>query len=695
MIKKRKIVGAVLSGVMALTATVSAFTATTTNAADDGTMRDITTMELVRDMGLGINLGNTLESCGDWIAQWGAGGFAAGTVSSYETAWGSPVITEKMIQGYASEGFGVVRVPVAWSNMMGDNYQINEDYMKRVHEIVKWVLDADMYAIINIHYDSGWLHNLPEDPDGCKERFKVMWEQICEDFKDYGDHLMFESQNEELGWSSIWNQWSGTQEQKEQSYKYVNEVNQIFVDTVRASSGNNDERHLLISGYITDVALTCDPLFQMPTDPANRCAVSVHYYTPSTFAILEEDADWGTCRTTWGTEEDMAELETNMNLLETTYIDKGIPVIIGEYGCPKNNKDADSVQLFLSSVASEAYERQICPVLWDITELHYDRSSYRLYDQELREIFNEISGFEYNADNVPETDPTEPTTAERTYEEVAVNYTTEDYGWVFDANDADAVKFTFSSQVGAGVSGCIGKWFDATQTWETIDWEGSIGDDGKFTAIVDLTDKFKTTGLQLQCFYHAIWDNTLGDSVEVPITLDDLKLVYYNEETTEPTEPTEPEVTTTIAQDPTEPTTTTTTMATTVTTVEETSATTTAKEVETTVTTEEETTASTTQATTVTTVTTKVEPTATTTGVIEDSSVEFGTVSLLGDVDGSGVVDIADLTTLAKHILNKSLFPLKDSTSSANSDVNADKVIDSSDTAKLSEFILEKITSLV
>ena len=95
--------------------------------AESQDMRDMTTMELTKDMGLGINLGNTLESFGDWIDQWGDG-----TVKSYETAWGSPEITQEMIEGYAKEGFGTLRVPVAWSNMMGDNYTINQQYIDRV-----------------------------------------------------------------------------------------------------------------------------------------------------------------------------------------------------------------------------------------------------------------------------------------------------------------------------------------------------------------------------------------------------------------------------------------------------------------------------------------------------------------------------------------------------------------------------------
>ena len=353
--------------------------------AKNNGMRNMTTMDLVRDMGIGINLGNTFEACGDWIAEW-----SDNNPSAYETAWGSPVITKEMIEGMADEGFGVVRVPVAWSNLMGDNYTISADYDARIHEIVDWVIDADMYCIINIHWDGGWVNTFPDNKDECMRRYETMWTQIADSFKDYDDHLMFESQNEELGWESVWNPWGGT-EGKAESYGLVNEINQKFVDVVRASGSNNPQRHLLISGYNTGIDRTCDPLFKMPEDPANRMAVSVHYYTPAGFAILEdEDASWAKARSTWGTEDDFKELYEQMDMMKTNYIDKGIPVIIGEYGCPTKGKEPDSVRLFLSSVCKAAYERQLCPVLWSTPGGHYNRDTCQIEDQELKLLFNEI-----------------------------------------------------------------------------------------------------------------------------------------------------------------------------------------------------------------------------------------------------------------------------------------------------------------
>lgn len=369
-------------------------------SGNNNEMRDISTMEIVQDMGIGINLGNTFESSGDWIAQWGDG-----TPNSYETAWGSPTVTKELIQGYADAGFGVVRVPVAWSNMMANDgsYKINPDYMSRVQQVVDWILDEDMYVILNLHWDGGWLEKLPEDHDNVMAKYSAIWEQVSAEFSMYGDHLMFEAQNEELGWGTLWNQWSGSTDGKAESYGYVNEVNQTFVNIVRNSGGNNPERHLLISGYNTDIKLTCDPLFKMPDDPAGRMALSVHYYTPAGFAILEEDADWGKASSTWGTEAEIAELERNMDSLKNTFTEKGIPVIIGEYGCPKKNKEPEFVRKFITSVCEASVSRNgICPVLWDITDLHYDRTSFKMTDEELGKQLLEIRD-KYFKKDTPDT----------------------------------------------------------------------------------------------------------------------------------------------------------------------------------------------------------------------------------------------------------------------------------------------------
>ncbi|WP_294401974.1 glycoside hydrolase family 5 protein [uncultured Ruminococcus sp.] len=342
-------------------------------------MRDISTTELVQDMGIGINLGNTFESCGDWIEQWGDG-----SVESYETAWGSPVITQEMIEGYAAEGFGVLRIPVAWSNLMAPDYTISPEYLKRVMQVTDWAMDTGMYVIVNIHYDGGWFADFSTQKDTCMQKYTRIWEQLSDAFQDYNDHLMLESLNEEGCWDDIWNRYSGDDSQKKEAYDLLLEINQTFVDTVRASGGNNAKRHLLIAGYATDIDLTCDELFRMPEDPEHRMAVSVHYYAPAGFAILEEDADWGKARPQWGSPREQRELAYNLDKMTKAFSAKGIPVIIGEYGCPKKNKAEDSVRLYLSSVCREASARGFCPILWDVTDSHYDRTTCKMTDPQLK-----------------------------------------------------------------------------------------------------------------------------------------------------------------------------------------------------------------------------------------------------------------------------------------------------------------------
>lgn len=197
--------------------------------------------------------------------------------------------------------------------------------------------------------------------------------------------------NEEGCFDDLWNHYSGSEDGKAEAYSIVNRINQKFVDLVRSSGGNNPERHLLIAGYATDVDMTCDEMFQMPEDSAGRCAVSVHYYTPSTFCILEEDADWGKAKTTWGSPRDQRILEKDMEKLQTRFLDNGIPVIIGEYGCSTGNKTEDAVRTFLTAVARAAYSRGMCPMLWDITGVFYDRSSCKMIDSQLEQELRDIA----------------------------------------------------------------------------------------------------------------------------------------------------------------------------------------------------------------------------------------------------------------------------------------------------------------
>ncbi len=367
----KKITSLLAAGALAA-GTVGAFPAFADEAKSPA---DMTTQEFVRDMGIGINLGNTFESCDT--------GRKYDTVERYETLWGSPVITEDMIKGYKEEGFGVLRIPVAWSNMMAEDYTIDKAYIDRVKEVTQWAVDADLYVIVNIHWDGGWLNNIPLNEEEGLKKYSSVWTQLSEAFKDFDEHLMFESLNEELGvWSDagLWNQYSGTEgELKEKSYDLGNRINQTFVDIVRASGGNNANRHLLIAGFNTNIDLTSDPLFKMPTDPANRCALSLHYYDPFNYTHGSGKS--------WGSANDYKLLNDNMDKVKTNFIDKGIPVIMGEcgYGSAISEKDPTSAHEYLTAVCDAMYSRGICPVLWDTpwSANEQDNVIYNRYEQKL------------------------------------------------------------------------------------------------------------------------------------------------------------------------------------------------------------------------------------------------------------------------------------------------------------------------
>lgn len=354
------------------------------NSRDKNAMRDITTRQLVYDMGIGINLGNTLDTTGSWIG--------GKSISDYEKGWGSPIITEEIIKSYAEAGFRTMRLPVTWSNLMLDDYTIDSGLMDRVQQITDWMIDNGMYVIVNIHHD-GFIGELfPVDEAEGFKKFEAIWTQISERFKDYGDRLMFESMNEP-GFDKIWNQYSGTQEQKEKAFDLINRINQKFVDIVRGSGGNNAKRHLLISTYYTNIGHATNGLTKMPDDPAGRCAVSVHYYTPWTWCGLDKDESWGKAQWEWGSEQDFAEMYSELDLMKENYVDKGIPVIIGEY-CMCVVKPKEYSDLWEIELTRGIYERGMCPIYWDVqgsATKFFDRNTLEWGNPEVLAAMQEIS----------------------------------------------------------------------------------------------------------------------------------------------------------------------------------------------------------------------------------------------------------------------------------------------------------------
>jgi endoglucanase len=338
----------------------------------------------VKGLGLGYNLGNTLDA---------TGGTMGNRIANFEVAWGAPVTTKAIFDDLKSRGFDTIRIPVAWSNLMADDYTVHPDLMDRVEEITRMVLDSEMHAILSIHWDGGWIGGFSTDYAQTMAKYTRIWSQISARFRDYDERLIFESMNEEGHFDDLWNRWSDGADlpRKQQAFDVLNNVNQAFVDLVRNADGMNATRYLLIAGYATDIDMTISKEFRMPRDTAGRLIVSVHYYTPPTFTILEKDADWGRSARTWGTPAEVAQLKADMLKVKTAFIDKGIPAILGEYGTVINNKDPDSVRRYLTEVARASWGIGMCPILWGGADQHYDRRTLIFTDPVLGDMFLNLS----------------------------------------------------------------------------------------------------------------------------------------------------------------------------------------------------------------------------------------------------------------------------------------------------------------
>ena len=272
-----------------------------------------TAKEVVADMVIGWNLGNALDS---YVA--GETGLAT------ETSWGNPYSTKAMIDGIKEAGFNAVRVPVTWYNHMDvSTNQIDKEWMDRVEEVVNYVLDNDMYCIINVHHDTGekgWLKATENGIDVKKAKFKAIWEQVSERFGEYGDKLLFEGFNELLDEESNWTK------PGEAAGRITNELNQLFVDTVRASGKKNATRCLIVNTYCAGANKDVLKYFELPEDTvADKLIVETHIYQPYYFTseVSPDVTDWANGKPT---------LESYIYNMYENFIKKGTPVIIGEFG---------------------------------------------------------------------------------------------------------------------------------------------------------------------------------------------------------------------------------------------------------------------------------------------------------------------------------------------------------------------------
>lgn len=311
-------------------------------------------LEYTLNLKSGWNLGNTLETIDDYNQIEGAG-------LNLETAWCGVYTTKELIDMVKGLGFKTVRIPVSWHNHLDDNYMIKEEWLDRVQEVVDYAYDNDMYVILNIHHDVHLDYYYPDSEhyDNSEEYVKTIWKQLAFRFKDYDDKLIFEPINEPrlVGHNNEW--WLDTySDDCKESVDIINKLNQVFVDTVRCSGGNNINRYLLIPGYDSSYDGAMYEGFTIPNDIAsNKLIVTVHAYLPYDLALdINGRSEF--------LEDDKAYLDNIMSSLKGKFIDNGLPVLIGEYGILNKNNIDDRVA-FTEYYVNAATSNDIVCMWWD------------------------------------------------------------------------------------------------------------------------------------------------------------------------------------------------------------------------------------------------------------------------------------------------------------------------------------------
>ena len=330
-------------------------------------------------MKIGWNLGNTMD------------GHSSGNPS--ETAWQGTVTTQALMNGLKESGFGLVRIPVTWLNKIGPapDYIIDADWLNRVGEIAGYVRDAGMKAMINLHHDgadsSRWLsvrRDALQTPkkEEINEKYIAVWAQIAEKFKNEDYYLMFEAFNElhdgNWGYTSSGTMHGGvnvitTDQDIQNQYARVNELNKIFVETVRATGSKNADRYLVLPCLVTRPSMANE--LELPQDTAqNRLIVTVHFYDPYEFSGSGTQKVWGqnAIRGHWGNE---ANVRRQFDNLKTWFTSQGIPIILGEYGAVHIVGQERFRKYYMEYVTKYAVDSGIIPVYWDNNGFHTNQTN--------------------------------------------------------------------------------------------------------------------------------------------------------------------------------------------------------------------------------------------------------------------------------------------------------------------------------
>lgn len=306
-------------------------------------MRDISSAELVKEIKIGWNLGNTMDATG-----------GSGVMS--EISWGNPVTTKELIDAVKEAGFNTIRIPTTWQNHLGPapDYVINKAWLDRVQQIVDYAMANDMFVIINAHHED-WYFPSYDNLDAAKDELNKLWTQIAARFESYDEHLIFEGMNEPRQKGTP-NEWNGG---NAEGWDCINQLNQVFVDTIRSAGGNNPLRHLMIMPYAATSSSNAWSTFIVPED--DKLIVSIHAYTPYNFALNKSGTD------TWSSANaaDTRDIDSLVNNINNRFVSKGIPVILGEFGAMNKNENIASRVDWAQYYVSKAAEKGIPCIWWD------------------------------------------------------------------------------------------------------------------------------------------------------------------------------------------------------------------------------------------------------------------------------------------------------------------------------------------
>lgn len=315
---------------------------------------------------IGWSLGNTLDSYEEELGM-------NNEPKAYETAWHNPITTKAMIQKVINSGFDIIRIPVTWYQNIGPapEYKINPKWMARVKEVVDWAYEEGVYVIINTHHEN-WVDPYYANNEATKEKLAAVWKQIATTFADYSDKLIFEGINEPRKRNTSL-EWGGGDKE---GWDVLNQWSQTFVDAVRSTGGNNQTRQLMVTGYAassTELALSH---IEVPKD--DNVIVSVHAYEPWEFCLnLKGRREW---------EHDTFNVDTMMKNLKKYFIDKGIPVILGEFGAMDRNHNVEERAAWAEYYVREAKKLGIPCVWWDNNEFTGDGETLGLFNRKTMEI---------------------------------------------------------------------------------------------------------------------------------------------------------------------------------------------------------------------------------------------------------------------------------------------------------------------